>query len=294
MKLTLGPHLFNWPTPMWRDFYARIADEAPVDRVCVREVVCSKRSPFRNDAIADVVECLARASKEVVLTTLALPTSKREVNEIVEAADDKFLIEANDITAVALLRGKPFVVGPFVNIYNEETLAEFVSRGANTVCLPPELPLESIRMIAAQRGTADMEVLAFGRAPLAVSARCYHARVHNLPKDACKFVWELDLDGLTVDTLDETHFLTVNGIQTMSHAVTVLAGEVVGLRDAGVGRLRLSPHTCDMVAVASAYRDLLDRRIESSELLARVEGLGLPAPVANGYLHGRKGVEFVV
>jgi collagenase-like PrtC family protease len=74
----------------------------------------------------------------------------------------------------------------------------------------------------------------------------------------------------------------------------VLAGEVVGLRDAGVGRLRLSPHTCDMVAVASAYRDLLDRRIESSELLARVEGLGLPAPVANGYLHGRKGVEFVV
>jgi collagenase-like PrtC family protease len=294
MKLTLGPHLFNWPTPMWRDFYARIADEAPVDRVCVGEAVCSKRSPFRNDAIADVVERLARGGKEVVLTTLALPTSKREVNEIVEAADDKFLIEANDITAVALLRGRPFVVGPFVNIYNEETLAEFASRGATTVCLPPELPLESIHMIAAQRGTADMEVLAFGRAPLAVSARCYHARVHNLPKDACKFVCELDLDGLTVDTLDDTHFLTVNGIQTMSHAVTVLAGEVAGLHEAGVGRLRLSPHTCDMVAVASAYRDLLDGRLEASELLARVEGLGLPARVANGYLHGRKGVEFVV
>ena len=44
MRLTLGPVLFNWPTPMWTDFYARIADEAPVDRVVIGEVVCSKRS----------------------------------------------------------------------------------------------------------------------------------------------------------------------------------------------------------------------------------------------------------
>jgi len=28
--------------------------------------------------------------------------------------------------------------------------------------------------------------------------------------------------------------------------------------------------------------------------LERLDGLGLPGPVANGYLHGRKGVEFVV
>ena len=63
MRLTLGPVLFNWPTPMWTDFYARIADEAPVDRVVIGEVVCSKRSPFRSDAIVDVIERLERGGK---------------------------------------------------------------------------------------------------------------------------------------------------------------------------------------------------------------------------------------
>lgn len=293
MKLTLGPNLFNWPTPMWQDFYLRIADEAAVDRVCLGEAVCSKRTPFRKKAIEGVIERLVQGGKEVVLTTLALPTSRREVKEIIEAAADRFLFEANDLLAISLSRGKPFTVGPYVNIYNEEALAEIVSRGATTVCLPPELPLASIRAIAAKRGTADVEVHAFGRAPLALSARCYHARVHDLPKDACKFVCELDQDGLTVDTLDDVHFLTVNGIQTMSYTVTVLADEVAELRDAGVERLRLSPHTSDMVVVANAYRDLLDGRIGAQDLLARVEGLGLPGPMANGYVHGGKGLEFV-
>jgi collagenase-like PrtC family protease len=51
MRLTLGPLLFNWPAERWRDFYARIADEAPVDRVVLGEVVCSKRQPFHEALI---------------------------------------------------------------------------------------------------------------------------------------------------------------------------------------------------------------------------------------------------
>ena len=30
-ELTLGPVLFNWEPERWRDFYFRIADEAPVE-----------------------------------------------------------------------------------------------------------------------------------------------------------------------------------------------------------------------------------------------------------------------
>ena len=50
--LTLGPLLFNWSPERWRGFYARIADEAPVERVCLGEVVCSKRLPFIVDEFA--------------------------------------------------------------------------------------------------------------------------------------------------------------------------------------------------------------------------------------------------
>ncbi len=293
MKLTLGPVLFNWPTPMWRDFYARIADEAPVDRVVVGEVVCSKRTPFRIDETADVIERLARAGKEVVLGTLALPTLKRELNEIAEVASMDAMIEVNDVSALAAIAGRDHVVGPFINVYNEGTLHELAALGARAICLPVELPMASIATLAASRGAVELEVFAFGRAPLAVSARCYHARAHGLMKDACKYVCEQDLDGLEVKTLDGDRFLAINGIQTMASGVTVLAREVADLAAAGVTRLRLSPHTCDMIAVARAYRDLIDERIDASELLRGIAGLGLPGAVVNGYLHDRPGAACV-
>ena len=37
--LTLGPLLFNWKLERRRDFYFRVADEAPVDCVYLGEVV---------------------------------------------------------------------------------------------------------------------------------------------------------------------------------------------------------------------------------------------------------------
>ena len=58
MKITLGPVRYNWPTPEWIDFYTRVADDAPVDRVILGQVICSKRTPFRAEAMADVAERL--------------------------------------------------------------------------------------------------------------------------------------------------------------------------------------------------------------------------------------------
>ena len=45
-EITLGPVLFNWQPERWRDFYFRIADEAPVATVYLGETVCSKRAPL--------------------------------------------------------------------------------------------------------------------------------------------------------------------------------------------------------------------------------------------------------
>ena len=45
-ELTLGPVLFNWEPERWRDFYFRIADEAPVGTVYLGEVICFKRAPL--------------------------------------------------------------------------------------------------------------------------------------------------------------------------------------------------------------------------------------------------------
>lgn len=291
MNLTLGPVLFNWPVKQWVDFYARIADEAPVDRVCLGEVVCSKRQPFRDEVILETADRLQRGGKEVVYSTLALPTTKREVRAIGEMIDAGFLIEANDIATVHLLNGRHHVVGPFLNIYNEATLALHLKLGATRVCLPPELPLASIRLIAA--GNEAVEVFAFGRAPLALSARCYHARTHGVPKDACQFVCERDVDGMDVFTIDGKPFLAVNGVQALGYVVTAATRELSALRAAGVVSLRLSPQSCDMVKVAAIFRDLADAHISAEEATEALSVIALPGPLSDGYLRGLPGARLL-
>src|SRR5690606_4776964 len=114
-------------------------------------------------------------------------------------------------------------------------------------------------IIAASPGTG-FEVFAFGRLPLAISARCAHARVKGNSKDNCQFVCQDDPDGLAVDTLDGQSFLTLNGVQTMSHTCQVLLAELPALRDAGVSHIRLSPQHCDMNLVAAAFAKARDGR----------------------------------
>jgi len=295
-KLSLGPILFNWPAERYRDFYARIAAEAPVERVHIGEVVCSKREPFQTEVLVEAIERLEAAGKEVVVSTLALVTLKRERKRLTETARDvEGLVEANDVAAIGALSGRPHVAGPFLNVYNEATVAMLAGNGATTICLPPELPLASIATIAgaAQGLGVGIEVFAFGRMPLAVSARCYHARVHHLSKDSCQYVCDKDPDGLDVDTLDGQKFLAINGIQTMSQTWSGLAADLPRLAAAGVSMFRLSPQTVDMVAVARVHRDVLDGRLEPGAAMERLATIAPEAQFSNGFLDAVAGAEYV-
>lgn len=292
MRLTLGPLLFHWPARQWAEFYARIADEAPVDRVVLGEAVCSKRLPFYEALIPEAAERLAAAGKEVVLTTLGLVTLKRERKALAELAASGMTIEVNDLTALRhLAPGARFTVGPLINVYNEGTLRYLAGRGATAVCLPPEIGLESAEVLA-RAGAAlgvGIELWAFGRVPLAISARCYHARLAGLAKDSCQFVCERDPDGHEVDTLDGQPFLAVNGVQTLSQSWCNLIGDVTRLDAAGVGALRLSPHTGDMVAVVRLFRAAADGRTGGAEALTALASLMPGRRFSNGFLFGHAG-----
>jgi collagenase-like PrtC family protease len=294
MQLTLGPVLFNWNPDQWRDFYFRIAEEAPIDTVVVGEIVCSKRSPFIADQIPAVIERLVACGKRVLLGTLTLMSLPRERRQMAELAETKdFMMEVNDLSCLGMIGGRPFAVGPFVNIYNEAAAAYFASRGAERICLPPELPLSSIREIAAALPEVAFEVFSFGRVPLAISARCYHARLNKLSKDNCRFVCDKDPDGLALLTLDNEPFLAMNGVQTLSYACTSFLGEIEDLAAAGVRALRLSPQHCDMVAIAKAFRSVIDGK-ESAAEAARALSEIYPIPITNGFLYAKPGSTFTV
>jgi O2-independent ubiquinone biosynthesis protein UbiV len=291
-EITLGPVLFNWPGERWRDFYFRIADEAPVSTVTIGEAICSKRDPLLEPHYAEVAERLAAAGKTVVFTTLAEVVLKHD-RTLVERTCGRtdYLVEANDGSALSYLSGRPHHIGPFMNVYNERTAAFLAARGARNFCLPPEMPAAAIAALcdAAHEFDASIEVQVFGRLPLALSARCYHARAHGHTKDSCQYVCENDAHGMVLTTLDGRPFLTVNGIQTLSYDYLNLIGELPNLRNIGVSRFRLSPHDCDMVAVASLFRAALDQRMETSEAVAKLEAMPLGAPFSNGFYYGKPG-----
>jgi collagenase-like PrtC family protease len=289
LKLTLGPLFFHWPADRLRSFYNRVADEAPVDRVHVGEVVCGKRIPFSDPAWPDIIERLERGGKEVALSTLAAPATVRERRAVEELCADGRLVEINDITALPARSGRPFVTGPFLNVYNEATARFLVRHGARTICPPVELSLATIGAIARGCSEAEFELFAFGRLPLALSGRCYHARLHGLHKDSCQFTCEQDPDGLAVDTLDGQSFLAINGVQTLSAQVQAVALDPAEFTARGIRRLRLSPHGCDMVEVARTYRELVERRVEPNEARFLLSCLDLPGAMVDGYARGEAG-----
>jgi collagenase-like PrtC family protease len=290
-ELTLGPVLFNWNPETWRDFYFRIADEAPVAVIYLGEVVCFKRAPLFESYHEAVVARLTAAGKTVVRSTLAEVMSKQERTLVGEICGPAGLVEANDGSALLHLRGRPHHIGPFMNVYNERTVAVLAGHGARNICLPAEMPATAVAALCAATTNLNVtiEMQVFGRVPLALSARCYHARAHGRSKDTCQFVCDQDPDGMPLRTLEDKPFLAVNGIQTMSHDYLNLISELPNLQTMGVGRFRLSPHICDMVAVAAVFRAMLDRRIDSTEASARLDALKLDAPFCNGFYHGKPG-----
>jgi collagenase-like PrtC family protease len=292
--LSLGPVYYLWDGPKWRDFYFRIADEAEIEHVTLGETVCSKRQHFSEPHVPEVIDRLEAAGKRVTLSTLAMVTLERESRHVRDLIHDSVhTVEANDLSALGLLKGKPHSIGPLVNVYNTATARTLAARGAGNICLPPELPAASIRQMLGAMPDFSFELYAFGRLPLAISARCAHARSKGLTKDSCQFICGEDPDGLPLRTLDRQSFLVLNGVQTMSSSCAVLVSDLLPLVAAGLQRVRLSPQDCDMVRVATLYRGVLDGRITGDEALAGLSVAYPDARFSNGFLHQKEGAAWV-
>jgi collagenase-like PrtC family protease len=291
-KLTLGPIAYHWSADARRDFYARIADEAPVDEVYLGEVICSKRAPFHEADLPATIERLERAGKRVILSTLAEVMLKRERKATEDIAEmDSAEIEVNNAAGLFARGKRPHRIGPFMNAYNEATIAWMAGQGATHVCLPAEMPAPAIAAAARAAGALGLgvEVQVYGRASLAVSARCYHARAHGRTKDNCQFVCEEDSDGMPLRTRDDRPILRVNGIQTLSESYIDLLPEAACLIADGVTHLRLMPQAVDMVAVAQVFRDVLDGHVPTGEADAHLAMLSGHVGLSNGFYHGTAG-----
>jgi len=285
MKLSLGPLQYFWPREHVLAFY-REAARWPLDILYLGETVCSKRRELRPRDWLALAEELAGSGKQIVLSSLALIEAESELSTVVRLAENgAFLLEANDLSAVQVCRerGLPFVAGPTLNVYNHVALGLLIEDGL--VRWVPGVEqgrrlLEELRAAMVEQGTPmpELEIMAWGRLPLAWSARCFTARAYDVPKDDCGFRCIEHPDGLPLGTREGEAFMVINGIQVQGMEIVDMAPERDELIACGVDILRLSPAQDDMAAVVDHFHRMLRAPLPPPRVGAR-----------NGYWHGKPG-----
>ena len=286
MKLSLGPLQYFWPREQTLAFY-REAIQWPVDIVYLGETVCSKRRELRTADWLALAEELAASGKQVVLSTLALIEAESELSVLDrQISHGGFWIEANDLSAVQLCRekGRPFVAGPTLNVYNQRALAMLMDDGLRRWVPGVEqgqVLIRELQECIAADGLRmpELEVIAWGRLPLSFSARCFTARALDVPKDQCGFRCIDYPDGMPLATREGRPFLRINGISVQGEEITDLGPELPQLRELSVDILRLYPQAEGMDAVVRHFDAARGHDAAPARIGER-----------NGYWHGEAGM----
>lgn len=291
-RIALGPLTYYWPRERVLAFY----DEAlkwPVDTVYLGETVCARRHELRLADWLEIAQKAVDAGKEAVVCTYELIENDADLRVMRSVVDNgRFHVEANDMGAVRLLSGRvPFVAGPFLNVYNAATLELLAECGAKRWVPPVELSGAGLREVLANTtAPVETELFAFGRLPLAVSARCFTARYHNLTKDHCAYRCIDDPEGLPLTTQDGEAFLVLNGVQTQSarvHSIMPWLGDALAI---GVDALRLSPQPNGMEQVVRTFAAAAHGELAPHAAQERLAGV-VTAGFCDGYWHGKPGLQ---
>ncbi len=271
MQISLSQIPFNWNLKTVTEFYREMAS-LPLDTIYIGNTVCSKReTTISTKQWLQIAEKLQATDKKVIFSTLGLIETTAELSQLTNiCADTPFLIEANDIGTVNILNhhNKEFACGPGINIYNHNTAKILQDKGMVRWTPPIEISINAIAEIksASENLNATIDLYAFGYLPLAISARCYSARVEELDKEHCDNICTKKPYGHMVDTTDGRDFLRINGTQTMSGAIHNSLNAWKLAESTGIDSLRISPANADIKQVIEQTHKMLKGEMPAVEI----------------------------
>ena len=293
MKLSLGPILYYWTKQETLEFYEQAA-ASDVDIIYLGETVCSKRRELSAQDWIDLAKSLSQSGKQVVLSTLTLLAAESELKVLRKLCNNSdIMVEANDMACVQLMseQGVPFVSGPAINVYNARALKVMKKQGVCRWVMPVELGRDTLQDLlsdAKDMGVLDgleTEVYAYGRLPLAYSARCFTARYYDLPKDNCQLKCIDHPEGISVNSQEDDELFSLNGVQTMSGRTYNLEGELSTMQGMGVDIARISPEVGTTFDKVDQFR---------KALAGSAQTIALAEAECNGYWFKAPGMDQVI
>src|SRR5690606_38872799 len=125
---------------------------------------CSRRHELRLADWLDVADMLDEAGKQVILSTQVLLESGQDLTTLRKITDNtRYQIEANDMGAVRLMQGRPFIAGPFLNVYNAPTRDMMAELGATRWVMPLEMGRDTLGQIQSEgQQHIPVEIFSYG------------------------------------------------------------------------------------------------------------------------------------
>ena len=286
---SLGALLYPWNATQIKQLYQDAANCSLISRVYLGEIVCAKRNPLLAKYLPKIIDEVQAAGKQIIFSTPILHNDEEShqlmLNNIELARQYQCPIEINDLAGLKHATGLEIIIGPYINTYNQASLAVFARNGAQRICPPFEVNRSVIADLAAF--VLPLEVNILGRVALSISSRCFIAHNLNIERDNCKLACFKHSAGFNAGS-EQQELFNLNGMQVQSAKIYNLIKEIPDLQSIGVHNFRINPTPEFSLNQISSLITAQLSSTPDSFLTEQQNQL-----FANGFYHNQEGYKFI-